>query len=164
MNECKECGKQTKNAVFCSRSCSARFNNRGTRRHGRETINCLLCGVETRNRKFCSNQCQQKHQVEQSLLKIKITGDCPNTKCTSKTTRRFLEETFGKKCSICELTEWRGKFLVFDVDHIDGNSRNNKIENLRLLCPNCHSQTETYKAKNKKSGRSWRNMLGSPRG
>lgn len=52
-------------------------------------------------------------------------------------------------CEICKLTEWNNKPIPIELDHIDGNSTNHKLENLRLLCPNCHAQTETYRGKNK---------------
>ncbi|WP_207206678.1 HNH endonuclease [Nocardioides ganghwensis] len=42
------------------------------------------------------------------------------------------------------------------LDHIDGDSSNNRRENLRLVCPNCDSQLETYKARNRGKGRAWR--------
>jgi len=66
----------------------------------------------------------------------------------ANTKRRFLE-LVEYKCVICGLNEWLGKTLVLQVDHIDGDRMNNVLDNLRLLCPNCHSQTETY-AKQKK--------------
>lgn len=54
---------------------------------------------------------------------------------------RLLEE----KCYECELkSEWNDKPLVLQLDHINGTHNDNRIENLRLLCPNCHSQTETF--------------------
>lgn len=58
--------------------------------------------------------------------------------------KRLLKER-GEICEECELTEWRGKPLSFEVDHIDGNNQNNNPDNLKILCPNCHSQTPTWK-------------------
>lgn len=52
-------------------------------------------------------------------------------------------------CSICSIDEWLGKPIVLDLDHIDGDRHNNEISNLRFLCPNCHSQTSTFRGKNK---------------
>lgn len=49
----------------------------------------------------------------------------------------------------CGLSEWLGKKLQLQLDHINGNRRDNRIENLRLLCPNCHSQTSIFAGKNK---------------
>ena len=53
------------------------------------------------------------------------------------------------KCAICEIDTWKGKILNLELDHIDGNRLNHRLENLRLICPNCHSQTSTYRAKNR---------------
>lgn len=57
----------------------------------------------------------------------------------------LLEE----KCQRCEILHWEGEKLALHLDHIDGCNTNNTIENLRLLCPNCHSLTPTYCGKNK---------------
>jgi hypothetical protein len=54
------------------------------------------------------------------------------------------------KCECCGITKWNGQLTPIELDHINGNSSDNRIENLRILCPNCHAQTPTYRAKNKK--------------
>lgn len=52
------------------------------------------------------------------------------------------------KCAICGCTEWQGKTLSLELDHINGINNDNRLENLRFLCPNCHSQTSTYGSRN----------------
>ena len=54
------------------------------------------------------------------------------------------------KCEQCGLTEWNGKPAPIELDHIDGNHYNNELSNLRILCPNCHAQTDTHCRKNQK--------------
>lgn len=57
------------------------------------------------------------------------------------------------QCEICKITEWMGKPVPVELDHIDGNRYNNDLSNLRVLCPNCHAQTDTYSGKNVKNMR-----------
>lgn len=72
--------------------------------------------------------------------------------CTNHLKKRLIkEEVLEYKCSICSLKEWNNKELVLQLDHINGVSNDNRIENLRLLCPNCHSQTDTYAGKKNKN-------------
>lgn len=55
-----------------------------------------------------------------------------------------------KVCELCGITNmWNGKELQLQLDHIDGNNTNHNIDNLRIVCPNCHSQTDTFSGKNK---------------
>lgn len=57
------------------------------------------------------------------------------------------------KCQHCGIEEWYGNKISLELDHIDGNNLNNSIDNLRLLCPNCHSITPTWRGKNINSGK-----------
>lgn len=52
------------------------------------------------------------------------------------------------KCWLCGLSEWINGKLILEIDHINGISNDHRVENLRFLCPNCHSQTETFRSKN----------------
>ena len=64
---------------------------------------------------------------------------------SSKLLKRLIAEGYKEaKCEICGLTEWNGKPIHFHLHHKDGNHNNNSFENLQVVCPNCHSQTDTY--------------------
>lgn len=66
-----------------------------------------------------------------------------------KLKRRLLSSgILARKCAWCEGETWRGQPIPLELDHIDGDHLNNEIENLRLLCPNCHAQTPTYRGRN----------------
>lgn len=56
----------------------------------------------------------------------------------------FKEKIKENKCELCGITEWLGKPIVCQLHHINGNHKDNRLENLQILCPNCHSQTDTY--------------------
>ena len=112
---------------------------------------CLNCGTElirhreNRPRKFCSNnKCQHEYS-----RKVAIENGIAGT----GSTKRHLVETRGYKCECCGIAEWQNKPLVLELDHINGNFNDNSLDNVRLLCPNCHSQTETFKSKNTGQGR-----------
>jgi HNH endonuclease len=64
--------------------------------------------------------------------------------------RLLREGILEYRCYVCGLTEWNGKPITLQLDHINGVNLDHRIENLRLLCPNCHSQTETFAGRNKK--------------
>lgn len=110
---------------------------------------CLRCG-SARNKgsiKFCSTKCQALFNRES---KIK------NGTYSVITAKKHLLDT-NNECSICKLpAKWNDKPLMMILDHIDGNSENNDLSNLRLVCPNCDSQLDTFKSRNWGKGRHFR--------
>ena len=69
---------------------------------------------------------------------------------THKIKLRLIKEgLLQRKCYNCGISEWQGRQLSLELEHKNGNRKDNRIENLELLCPNCHSLTETYRGKNK---------------
>ena len=78
----------------------------------------------------------------------KVLGEA---KCRNTVKRHLLEAGILKNvCEECGLQEWLGRPLVMQLDHRNGIRNDNRLENLRMLCANCHSQTETYGSRNKK--------------
>jgi 5-methylcytosine-specific restriction endonuclease McrA len=64
--------------------------------------------------------------------------------------RLLCDKILVPVCANCRLSEWMGGSIPLELDHIDGQSNNNVLSNLRLLCPNCHALTPTYRGKNKR--------------
>lgn len=64
--------------------------------------------------------------------------------------KKFLIQERGHKCESCGLEEWLNQKIALELEHIDGDNKNNIKENLKLLCPNCHSQTKTWRKRKTK--------------
>lgn len=62
--------------------------------------------------------------------------------------RLFKAGLLENKCHICQIDQWQDRPLNCQIDHINGDTWDNRLENLRILCPNCHSQTETFSGRN----------------
>lgn len=89
-------------------------------------------------------------QMPKILLEDILDWKYPNYQ-TNKLKKRLLDEGYiDYKCMECWIDSWNNTFISLELDHIDWNRFNHKLNNLKLLCPNCHSQTSTYRWKNVK--------------
>jgi len=95
-----------------------------------------------------SGKGMKKETAPKISLKNILDGKHPSFQTNKLRIRLIKEGIKTEKCEVCGITGWNGKKVSFELDHIDGNRTNHKLENLRIICPNCHSQTHTYRARN----------------
>jgi hypothetical protein len=102
---------------------------------------------------FCNNSCQHEYDAREREALIRASGVVtPHYKC-SKAIKAFLLRERGHRCEVCGGTEWLGQPIPLVLDHINGNSEDCRLVNLRLVCGNCDMQLPTYKSKNRGHGR-----------
>lgn len=135
--QCLWCGKETKNPKFCSRSCSASYNNH----HNPKRIKKPYIRIYPP---------RKKKPFENTLDQYGVYYlPCDNP--SSKPIRSYLISKHGNKCMICSQSgdDWHNKPLTLIVDHINGHANDWRPDNIRLVCPNCDSQLPTFKGRNK---------------
>lgn len=119
---------------------------------------CANCGKLISNKKkFCNNICQKEYQYKKYIENWK-KGDKDGIRGEyqiSMYIKTYLFRKYENKCARCGWGEKNTytNTIPLEIEHIDGNYKNNKEENLILLCPNCHSLTPTYKGANLNHGR-----------
>lgn len=132
--------------------------NKGT---GKKTY-CLNCGKDISHKYrniYCDNKCQKNYEMKQKYeYFLTSPEDLQRANWTlPESIREFILIEQDHKCNICGIENiWNNEPLTFVFDHIDGNAANNTRENYRAICPNCDSQLDTYKSKNKNSARTYR--------
>lgn len=158
---CSTCGKEFQDThyrrtrKYCSRSC-IRIARRQTRLQ--KAHPCAFCGEPVFNKgakKYCSNSCSQKAQwkkIEDRIVLGKFVSH--------RSLRLYLVRKHGARCERCSWAQLNthSRTVPVVLNHKDGNSNNNTLNNVELLCPNCDSLTPTYKGLNKGSGRHYRKI------
>lgn len=158
---------------FCSSSCAAKTHNR--LRISKPIIkidkdnnsvvqsNCKFCDSTFEHksyhpRTYCSHSCIKQEEYENNVHNW-LSGLTPGCKGKTKQicsyVRKYLHETRGTACEECgwDVRHPVDGAILTEIEHIDGNAENNAPTNLKILCPNCHSMTPTFRARNKNSKR-----------
>lgn len=169
---CKYCGQiinvreneipsHAKGRNFCDRKCFSEYQKKHMKNNSNRKIyynTCLFCGKEVSgNKKFCNHLHQNQYEYE-SYIKRWKSGNENGMKGKTQVSAyiiRYLREKYNNSCSVCGwnmINPYTGN-VPLECHHKDGNHKNNREENLSLLCPNCHSLTSTYKGANIGYGR-----------
>lgn len=101
----------------------------------------LGCSIEHFGKQLVS--CNAKYTLDEILVENSTYANISRLKI-----RIINEGKLEYRCKICGINEWLGQPISLQLDHINGVNNDHRIENLRFLCPNCHSQTDTYAGKN----------------
>lgn len=154
-NSCCHCNKilsyKQRHNKFCSNICSANESNNKRVHLSKPKKHCLSCNKEIVNPYFCDKQCQSSYSWDLKVEAI-LTGKVVDPRLIKK----YLLSINTCGCNLCKTETWSGLPILLIMDHIDGDSENNTLNNLRLICSNCDATLPTYKSRNKNSGRQYR--------
>ncbi len=132
-------------AINASTSKAECFNFLGlhtTSNYSYKSLNYYIKLYDLNIDKFTNNKIG-KNNIKINLKDI-LDGKYPSYTTSKLRVRLIKENIFSHQCSICSLTEWNDKPIPLDLDHINGDPTDHRLENIRLLCRNCHAQTSNF--------------------
>ena len=162
MKTCEDCKKEITivygSGRFCSAKCARSFSTKNKRQEINEKVSKSLTGrvgisrtiseeEKERRRNSWTNEHRKKASDKRKKQSQYLYENTPFPELSIRHKKRYILEQQGGKCLFCSLKEWLGIAIKFELDHIDGNKKNNDLKNLRCLCPNCHSTTPTWRKK-----------------
>lgn len=148
---------------FCSEKCARGFSTKLKRAEINEKVSVSLAGraatsvviqsEETKNKRKRSWTDENRAKAAEIRRRQaqEIFENTPFEKMGKSQKKRYVLKEQNGKCDSCGLSEWMGKPMIFELDHIDGDHSNNHRSNFRCLCPNCHSMTDTWRKRKQAS-------------
>ena len=156
MKLCPKCDTQHEKAgKYCCRSCANSRTFTAETNEKKSVSNLtFFAGLTPEERKARHHEAMKlydfaEHQQKVQIANLKTSHSRPYEEMGHGSVRKRLLIERNYTCEECGCSnEYNGKPLSLELEHVDGNSKNNKIENLKILCPNCHSQTPTFRGRN----------------
>lgn len=139
---------------FCSNKCARSFSTKSKRLQINEKVSKKLIGREKTEGEIKSlKEAWIKRRLEGKTNEKRLCDEDFFVLGSKNNNQKIKERLFESKikdycCEICKISEYNGNHITLQLHHINGNNKDNRIENLQILCPNCHSQTENYAGKN----------------
>jgi Zn finger protein HypA/HybF involved in hydrogenase expression len=136
---------------YCSRACAnSRVRTEETKKKISEGVKTSVKFVEGSKQRFVDYK--ELGKKLKQIADTKILEADYDTLTYDRLKKRIVLEQ-NQKCNHCGIDKWNNKPIVLELEHIDGNHYNNERENLEVICPNCHSQTDTWRGRNKTNKR-----------
>jgi heterodisulfide reductase subunit B len=148
---CEKCNKEHDgnygSGRFCSEHCARAFSTKDNREKINRKVSKALSGRKTgiKPKYIFTSEDRKKALITRRRNEYEKYKNAKfeNLGVTSKKRRILKEQNYC--CNKCGISKWMGNPIIFDLHHKDKNKKNNSRENLECLCPNCHSQTESYR-------------------
>ena len=145
MTACFNCGEETKNPKFCSKSCSAKIANKIPKRKKKSNF-CIICGIEIKTqRRYCDDHNPQKidwaNVTIQNILETRYGNSNRYNRIREHSRLTYIKSDKPKYCINCGYTKHFAVCHIKPIKDFDKNtpiSVVNSLDNLIALCPNCH--------------------------
>jgi 5-methylcytosine-specific restriction endonuclease McrA len=156
---CLQCKSETKNPKFCSRSCSATYNNNiGLYKRREPEGKCKECQIPIpSSRRYCQDHKFDKNSNRRRKIGSWINGSWRGGTDSglSKIVRDYLLDQANYSCQRCgfDTPHPDDNKTILEVNHINGDGTDHSPNNLEVICPNCHALTSNYRGRNVGNGR-----------